>query len=141
MSIIPDHFPSAFPHPVRVAQSQSDLLRHSRLPDSLMLLALLQTLVHWSFKNPPCFINELMQFLEEALALRCVVFLLVLLLVECSTDFPKGLDNFFAQLIGGLLDELRCILLHPLGDRRKRSFETGDVSFEVGVANSSEHLA
>jgi len=105
-----------------------------------MLLALLQTLTHNALENPARLSHQLMQLLAKLASLGRVMFLPVLLALEGSANRLEDLDNFFAQLVAGILDEGFDFLFDFVGDGGEGAVETDDLFFKVGVADVTKLL-
>ena len=105
-----------------------------------MLLALLQTLTHNALENPARLSHQLMQLLAKLASLGRVMLLPVLLALKGSADRLEDLDDFFAQLVAGVLDEGLDFFLDFVGDGGEGAVETDDLFFKVGVADVTKLL-
>jgi len=118
-------------------------LLHNTIPppiSSLMLLALLQTLTHNAIEDPARLSYQLMQLQTKLASLGRIVLLPVLLTLESSTNRLEDIDDFFAQLVAGVLDESFDFLFDFVGDGGEGPVETDDLLFKVGVADVTKLL-
>ena len=68
------------------------------------------------------------------------MFFPVLLALESSANRLEDLDDFFAQLVAGVLDEGFDVLFDFVGDGGEGAVETDDLLFEVRVADVAKLL-